>query len=182
MTSVIYTWSSTHISEHCYKIVFLISISYFICLQKVHRRVNFRVDLIEMKPGESVGRRALGKEVAALKPEATWGCWTPGGGQKVFLMECLFAPMDCGEVLLFIFHGVKESWFFLYFVISDFLIAVYYQYQWRDCEIGKSYRSVSQNLLAMGTCTMWSLKAQVPFPKSRHPIPVDTLNSVGLNF
>lgn len=139
---------------------------------------SFIVDLMEIKPGGSGGWSAV-----VRGQRTTWRCWVPGVGAGL-LTECLFAPTDCGEVLLFIFLRV-ETWFFffLYFVISDFSLAVYCEHQRRYYETGKSYICVI-NSASYGHSqdVVSGRRGPVPFPKSRKPMPVDRVNLIGLTF
>lgn len=83
------------------------------------------------------------KEVAALKPVDNLRLLGPWWGLGGLISACLLQLIGVKSCFLFSTELKSLDFFifiFLYFVISDFLIAVYQycKYQRRHCEIGKS--------------------------------------------
>lgn len=158
----IYKWHESFIHDAVHDcqitVIFLITHLTFHFLTETLYESEFHSRLDRDETWGAWGRSSEVKKFAALKP---WGCWVPGWAKRSYWV--LFAPTNWGEFLLFIFLGVKKPWFIFVLWFLNFLITVCYKYQRRDCEIGKSYISVSWNLLAMGTCRVLSSEGLSPF-------------------
>lgn len=139
---------------------------------------SFIVDLIEITPEGSGGRSVMVEEIAVLRMLGPW--W----GRRRSSYWVLFVPTSYGEVLIFIFLGVKETWFlfFFNFVISDFPVAVYCIRRYyetspiiRMCFVESANCGCLQGIVS-------GRPGPVPFSKSRQPTPTVRVNLIGLKF
>lgn len=139
---------------------------------------SFIVDLTELKPGGSGGMKCWGEG-----PEDNLKMLGPRcGGWSSY-----WAPICPNWLWWSLAFYLPQSWdlifFFLYFVISDFSLAVYCEHQRRYYETGKSYICVINSASYGHSQDVVSGRpGPVPFPKSRKAMPVDRVNLIGLTF